>query len=399
MRIETARYTERFGSVRMNDVQKVLELDSGRTKEMPLHESLAVRKVDEDTIKDIEERMAVIIPTKNEKLKLFEGVISGVPHECLKIVVSNSERDRFDRYRMERDTLEQYCRFTRRRALSLHQKDPVLAEALQEAGYTDILDGDGLVKDGKAEGMIVGMLLAKMAGKEYAGFIDADNYFPGSVWEYVRCYAAGLSMADSPYAMVRVLWRYKPKMSVHGMYFKKWGRVSQITNRVMNRLISIHTGFETEIIKTGNAGEHAMSLKLAEILPYASGFAIEPQELLSIFEAYGGVYPAPPGAPSEEGIGIFQIESRNPHLHEEKGVDHLREMLRDGLGAVYHSPLCEEEGTRELILDELARQDALEPDEEPPKPLMFSPFKNADLTRFQSALEEHMDAYYVLRDK
>ena len=35
MRIELPRYTERFGSVRMHDVQKVLELDSGRAKELP----------------------------------------------------------------------------------------------------------------------------------------------------------------------------------------------------------------------------------------------------------------------------------------------------------------------------------------------------------------------------
>jgi len=29
--------------------------------------------------------------------------------------------------------------------------------------------------------MIIGLLVAKAAGKEYVGFIDADNYFPGSV--------------------------------------------------------------------------------------------------------------------------------------------------------------------------------------------------------------------------
>ena len=33
MRIETPRYTERFGSVRLNEVQKVLELDSGKVEE------------------------------------------------------------------------------------------------------------------------------------------------------------------------------------------------------------------------------------------------------------------------------------------------------------------------------------------------------------------------------
>ena len=398
MRIESSRYTERFGAIMLHDVQKVLELDSGRAKEATPQEALAVQKIDEDTIKDYEEKLAVIIPTKNEKLKLFEGVIAGVPHECLKIIVSNSERKKFDRFRMERDALEQYCRFTQRRALIVHQKDPKLGEAFQAAGYPELLDENGLVRDGKAEGMIVGMLLAKMIGKEYVGFIDADNYFPGSVWEYIRCYAAGFSLAETPYAMVRVLWRYKPKMSVHGMYFKKWGRVSQVTNRVMNTLLSHKMGFDTEIIKTGNAGEHAMSIQLAEILPYASGFAVEPQELLSLFEGFGGALPVADAKAAAQGIEIFQIESRNPHLHEEKGVEHIHEMLLAGLGAIYHSPLCEEE-TRELIIEELRDQNALPAGTEPPKPAVYPPFEKADIKAFRRTLEPHLDEYMIWPNK
>ena len=111
MRIEAPRYTERFGAVRINEVQKVLELDSGRAREMSLHENIAVRKIEEDTLKDFEEKLAIVIPVRNEKLKLFEGVISGVPHECLTIVISNSDTEKVDRFRMEKDTLKQYCHF------------------------------------------------------------------------------------------------------------------------------------------------------------------------------------------------------------------------------------------------------------------------------------------------
>ncbi len=179
-----------------------------------------------------------------------------------------------------------------------------------------------------------------MAKKDYVGFIDADNYFPGAVWEYTKCYAAGFSMATSPYAMVRILWHYKPKISM-GMYFKKWGRASEITNKCLNSLISTKTGFESELIKTGNAGEHAMSIRLAEILPYASGFAVEPYELVAIFEGFGGVLPTVYKTAANHGIEIFQIETRNPHLHEEKGVEHVREVLTPGLSAIYHSPICE----------------------------------------------------------
>ena len=398
MRIESPRYTERFGSVRINDVQQVLELDSGKAKELPMQENIAVRKVEEDVIKDFEEKMAIVIPTKDEKLKLFEGVVSGVPHECLIIVVSNSQRKGVDRFRMERDTLNQYCHFTRREALIIHQKDPVLARALAEAGYTDILGEDGLVRNGKAEGMVAAMLIAMLAKKEYVGFIDADNYFPGSVWEYARCYAAGFSMAKSPYAIVRILWRYKPKISA-GMFFKKWGRVSEITNRCMNSLISNQTGFETQIIKTGNAGEHAMSLKLAEILTYASGYAVEPQELISIFEGFGGILPMAHPTAARHGVEIFQTETRNPHLHEEKGGQHLlTEMLLPGLGAVYHSPLCDDE-TKQVITNELLQQNALKPGEEPPKPRLIAPLKNVDLKKFTATMAENMASYSALEEE
>jgi mannosyl-3-phosphoglycerate synthase len=200
MRIEKQRYTERFGSIKINDVQKVLELDSGRRADMPLKEAIAVDKIEEDVIKDFEEKMAIVIPIKNEKLKLFEGVITGVPHECLIIAISNSERKEVDRFKMERDTLNQFCHFTQRKALIIHQKDPVITRALVQAGYADLLDEHGkTVRDGKSEGMVIGLLVAMLMGKEYIGFVDADNYFPGSVWEYVRCYAAGFSIAQSPY--------------------------------------------------------------------------------------------------------------------------------------------------------------------------------------------------------
>jgi mannosyl-3-phosphoglycerate synthase len=396
MRIERQRYTERFGSIKINDVQKVLELDSGWRADGALKESIAVDKIEEEAIKTIEEKMAIIIPVKDEKLKLFEGVISGVPHECLTIVVSNSERGPTDRFGMEHDTLEQYCHFTQRQALIIHQKDPLLARALAQAKYTDLLDKEGKIRNGKAEGMVVGLLAAILAGKDYIGFIDADNYFPGSVWEYSRCYAAGFSIAQSPYAMVRILWRYKPKVSGE-IYFRKWGRVSETTNKCMNSMISANTGFETDIIKTGNAGEHAMSIKLAKITPFASGYAVEPQELVSLCEDYGGVLPMANQKIAKDGVEIFQIESRNPHFHEERGITHLRDMLLQGLSTIYHSPLCEKE-TKQLVLRELTAQRALKRGEVPPKPRVTLPPRHASIKSFTNFMAEHLESYSVLKD-
>jgi mannosyl-3-phosphoglycerate synthase len=397
MRIEKQRYTERFGSIKINDVQKILELDSGRRADGALKEAIAVDKIEEEAIKAIEEKMAIIIPVKDERLKLFEGVVSGVPHECLIIVISNSEREPTDRFGMEHDTMEQYCHFTQRRAFIIHQKDPLLAQALNQARYTELLDEEGkAVRDGKAEAMVLGMLTAILAGKEYIGFIDADNYFPGSVWEYAKCYAAGLSIAQSPYAMVRILWRYKPKVAGE-IYFRKWGRVSETTNKCLNSLLSAKSGFETDIIKTGNAGEHAMSLKLAKITPFASGYAVEPQELVSLCEDYGGVLPMASQRIAKDGIEIFQIESRNPHFHEERGMAHLRDMLLQGLSTVYHSSLCEKE-TKQLVMRELSAQRALKRGEEPPKPRITPPPHNASVKSFTNFMAEYLDNYSVLKD-
>jgi len=392
--IEGPRYTERFGSVRINEVQKVVALDSGIKSELPRCGAMGVIKVAEDAIRAIEERMAIIIPVKDEKVKLFEGVVSGVPHDCLAIVVSNSQREKVDRFRIEKDALNQLCRFTARQALIIHQKDSALAEAAKQCGFSDIVGEDGLVRDGKSEGMVLGLLMAMAAGKDYVGFVDADNYFPGAVLEYVRCYAAGFSMAKSPYAMVRILWSYKSKMSA-SLYFRKWGRVSEITNKYLNLLISAKTGFETVIIRTGNAGEHAMSIKLAEILPYASGYAVEPQELISLFEGFGGVMPTFDPQAMSQGIDLFQIETRNPHMHEEKGAKHLQEMVLAGLSTIYHSPLCEEE-TRQMLVAQLASQKALKKGEEPPVPHINAPPRKADTQKFIKLVEPQFEAYYAL---
>jgi mannosyl-3-phosphoglycerate synthase len=378
----------------MSHVQRVISLDSGGKRRPHSHGAIGVRKIDEETIRHFEDRMAIVIPTKDEKLRLLEGVVSGVPHDCLVIVVSNSQRKRVDRFRIEGDVLDQLCRFTLRQALIIHQKDPAIAKAAMDADYDDILDEDGLIRDGKGEAMILGLLVAKAAGKEYVGFIDADNYFPGSVLEYVRNYAAGFSLAQSPYSMVRILWRYKPKISA-GLYFKKWGRISEITNKYLNSLISTKIGLETEVVTTGNAGEHAMSMQLAEIIPYASGYAVESQELISLFENFGGILPTKESKVIEQGIDILQIETRNPHLHEERGNQHLNDILLSSLSTIYHSPLCDKE-VKQAILAELINQGILKDGGSPSPVHINSPLRDVKINKFIAAIRSNFDQYHVL---
>jgi mannosyl-3-phosphoglycerate synthase len=248
-----------------------------------------------------------------------------------------------------------------------------------------------LVKDGKAEGMILGILLAKLAGKDYVGFVDADNYMPGAVHEYVENFAAGFTIPESPFVMVRNAWLFKPKILGTDVYFKKWGRVSELTNQHVNSIISAHTHFETEVIKTANAGEHALSMPLASILPFASGFAVEPYELMFIFEQFGGIKPTAYKEVVEKGIDIYQIETRNPHFHKEKGDKHVAEMLLASLAAVYYSSICDEE-TKKAIRNDLARHKVSPANREPPKPVIYPPIKNVNIDAFREAVKEIIPA-------
>jgi mannosyl-3-phosphoglycerate synthase len=385
MKLDHPRYTERFGAISLHGVQRVYELDSGFSNGRPTSET--IRSIGNEEISEIEKKMAIVIPIKGERLKLLEGVLSGIPHDCLTIIVSNSPRQPVDRYKLEKEALEQFNRFVGKNALILHQKDPGLSDALKEVGYNSIFGPDDIVRNGKAEGMITGMLLAKMAAKDYIGFIDADNYVPGAVNEYVKIFASGLAMSNSPYSMVRISWIYKPKVSESGLYFSKWGRVSEITNQYLNSLVSYYTGFETEVMRTGNSGEHCMSMRLAELLTYSSGFSVEPYEIVNVLEEFGGILPTENQEAMDKGIEISQVETRNPHFHEEKGDDHIKEMFFGSLGCIYHSKICPPR-LREKIVEELRNRTMLEEGQEIDTLRKISPFNNIDMRQFANILHE-----------
>ncbi|MEO6758612.1 MAG: mannosyl-3-phosphoglycerate synthase, partial [Saprospiraceae bacterium] len=241
---------------------------------------------------------------------------------------------------------------------------------------------DGLVHKGKAEGMLAGITIARMLGKKYVGFIDSDNYFPGAVFEYVRLFSSGLGQAQSPYSMVRIQWHSKPKIVDSELFFAKWGRVSRVTNLYLNLFLSHYTGFETEVLSTGNAGEHAMSMDLALLLDYSAGFSIETYHFVSLLEKFGGVMPSPYKAVMQSGAEIFQMESRNPHLHvADKGDHHIKEMIEYSLGVLYHSTICPP-GLKKEILRELRRGRIIAKDVEPVNPRRYPALGSID---FQAA--------------
>lgn len=340
MRLEYPYRTERFGAVRIHELQRVIEIDCGtQTYDDQLGPS---RIVSRDAIRDVERDLVVVVPCMNEPRRVIEGVLSGIPHDCLIILVSNSDRHPVDRYDLEVGALEQFCRLADRPALAVHQRDPGLAAAMKAAGLPEIIDDEGLVHNGKGEAMLIGMALAAMTGRRHVGYIDADNYVPGAVHEYCKVYAAGLAMADSPYSMVRISWHSKPKVRDSKLFFSRRGRSSEITNDFLNRLLAEYSGFGTEAVVTGNAGEHAMSLELGVRMRMAGGFAVEPFQYVELFERFGGLLPPDEthGDVMTSGVSVLQIESRNPHFHDNKGDEHVVSMRTQALNVIYHSEIC-----------------------------------------------------------
>ncbi|QXD33103.1 mannosyl-3-phosphoglycerate synthase [Candidatus Pelagisphaera phototrophica] len=387
MRIEIPRECERIGSLQIYGLQKVYELDAGEG--IHGHDTV-IERIPSEVLYDRMREMAIVVPVKNERLKLIEGVLVGIPSPCQVIVVSNSPRGPVDRFNLEKEALENYGKFTGKKIMVVHQKDPGIAKAFVDAGYSELIDEQGLVRSGKAEGMIVGTLMAKWLGKKYLGFVDSDNYFPGAVMEYVYEYAAGFAMNGSTNTFVRISWHSKPKIMESSLFFAKWGRSSVNSNMMLNRLLTHFSGFETEIVKTGNAGEHALSVDLALKLEYAAGYAVETHHFIYLLEKYGGIIEPDDPKALQEKITICQIESRNPHMHESKGDDHVEDMIDASLSVIYHSPLCPELLKREIMENVKLRHGEGSPEEIAPV-RMYPSLAKLDLDTFLAGCDKALN--------
>lgn len=385
MRLERPKEIERFGTVRFGDLQRIFELDSGLDNGNPSTVTSAIMRVGQEALASVQEEMAIVVPVRSERLKLIEGVLCGIPHPCFIILVSNSPRVPVDRFAMEQDALQEFCTFTGKKAVIVHQKDPAVGKAFASVGYRSLLTQRHEIRDGKAEGMLLGTLLARLAKKRYVGFVDADNYFPGAVEEYVRVYASMFATSDSPYTMVRIAWHSKPKIVESRLFFRKWGRTSTRTNQFLNRLLAHYTGFETEIIKTGNAGEHAMSLDLAMALEYSAGYSIEPYHIVNLMEQFGGVIESSRPDIMKHKVEVYQVESRNPHLHEAGDESHIDSMSYLAMQVIYHSPICPPTFRQELR-EAMVKLGFLGAEDKPAKPRYFPSLDRIDLTKFARAI-------------
>jgi len=400
MRLRTNSHCTRIGNVDIHQLFQVLELDAGYAVDTDQHQYQHLHinlpngtgnrgsvSFSPPSLHAIESQLAIIVPCMNEEQHIIEGVLRGIPHECLIIFVSNSALPKFED---ECGLLEQLCDDTQRQGIAMHQQNQELARAFCAAGMPEVVNQTGTsqrIRNGKGEAMMIGVLIAKLAGKQYTGFVDADNFVPESVHEYCKVFAAGLQLSlhlsgqvvsgkvsSSPnctlaipeaHAMVRIKWNSKPKVVDNQIVFPKTGRSSRVVNEWMNRLLGeIDDGSEIgqDIIQTANAGEHAMDVDLALKLRFATGYAVEPFQYIDILESFGRVPLCDAGriqadnheatehcSSDEPKVRILQIQTCNPHFHDTgKGNEHIERMCAQGLGTIYHSGM-----TSRMLKDEL----------------------------------------------
>lgn len=427
MRLNFNGNLARVGNVDVHAVSKVTQLDSGVIVGRDRYETLEDGSVDATlshlSLVGIEEQLAIIVPCMNEEHFILEGVLRGIPNHCLVILVSNSNAENF---KAESIILADICTTTQRNGIVVHQQDPGLACAFAGAGMWHITTakadansrnstGRIGICNGKGEAMMIGVALAKIADKAFVGFIDADNFVPGAVHEYCKIYAAGLHHAlhdssspsksgDQPLVMVRLKWKSKPKIIDGKLVPQDSGRCSRIVNEWMNRLLMSVLGHESQydILKTANAGEHAMSIDLAMRLQFATGYAVEPFQLIDAWERSGVLPLIPPGTPPRSDahqiqfdnlplgnrVKILQVETMNPHIHDfGKGEEHVLKMQSQGLGTIYHSKVMSQ-GLRDQLQAFMSKElmGIVGKDGIPQETCAYPPMEGMDWEAFQWTL-------------
>ncbi len=362
---------ESYGAVKIYDITRVVCLYG-----VDFERKHGVFNLTSEDLLKTAESTSIVIPVKNEDPLVLEGVLRAIPLHSPVIIISNSSQSPLDIYSSEIDLAKNIHQLSGRPVVVIHQKDPVVSELLKDGVPGLVDESEGVVRDGKGEGLLLGTLAAEGLNSKYVGYIDADNFIPGAVLEYALVYYTALSMSKSPYKMVRISWGFKGWYG-SDLFLRRWGRVSGVVSNVFNYALSRGRRFETDIIKTSNSGEHAMSIELAKILNFASRYAVETHELVHILDTCYVRMKENACRALPNNIDVIQVESRNPHLHVEKGEVHILEMLVESLGSIYHSSMADQE-VRASIL-KLLRE--LSYEEEPVKPRVYG-YPNMNAKKF-----------------
>ena len=117
-------------------------------------------------------------------------------------------------------------------------------------------------------------------------------------------------------------------------------------------------------------------------IDYSAGYSIEPYHIINILERFGGVVESPLPHLMKECIEIYQIESRNPHLHEAGGQEHIEQMQHKAMQVIYHSPICTPELRKEIRRDAIRKNFISKDEDHLGLPRYFPPLSTIDADEF-----------------
>ncbi len=281
-------------------------------------------EVDDEKIRKVLEKTAVIVPTKDENLEILEMVLRSIPEVRATIVISNSKQEwPFDFFAKEESLVKQLNKILSYPVVICHQKNWKISQIFS-LRYPYILDPKrNEIKNGKAEGCIIATAIAEIFKPEYICFIDADNLAPATVDEYVKCFAAGFCLSKTKNTNVRLVWRKKGKIGKTISLYDV-GRVSKITNKILSKMME---DFGKKLmIESGNAGEEAFSVNFLYNLCWAPRFGMETQFLLEALFF-------------NQNAKLIEMKTISPHFHtERKEKGHIKEMIQESLSVIYHRP-------------------------------------------------------------
>jgi len=132
-------------------------------------------------------------------------------------------------------------------------------------------------------------------------------------------------------------------------------------------------------------------MPLAECLHYTSGYSIETREFIGILEKFGGLVPSEYPQIVDKGVEVFQIETRNPHFHEDKGIEHLSEMLEASLATILGSKICPPD-LKESLQDQLKHVTKKRIDYSK-KYHMLEPINTIHLPEFEKGVREKANTF------
>jgi mannosyl-3-phosphoglycerate synthase len=291
---------------------------------------------------------AFVVCHKSESPETLRGVLWYLPVNSPIIVVTNCPENELGE--IKRSLEEHLSRHTR--TYLVHQKDATIARFFHDRGVDHLLGSDGMVVDGKGEGLYISTLCALLLGyPQWVIFFDADNFVPSALLEYTL--AMGrlfLSAPVTPHAYagsdtlvvgertesrsdraphnVRICWASKPGMEDKNLYERELGRCTRVISPLISSLIEDRFGIRDLVISASNAGEQGMTINTARSLRFSSGFSVETFQLLDFLSRAASRH-------TRSAI-LQQYQSKSQHFPEKKGDEHIKKMIAESLGSFFH---------------------------------------------------------------